>query len=54
LFDTGDGSVLEAVVGTVLMQRGVDLTGTEDDTIYVLWIIDGIAVLGVWDNPLEL
>ena len=54
LLDTGDSGVLEAVVRTVLVQRGVNLAGTEDHTINLLWIIDSVAVLRVSDNPLEL
>ena len=54
LLDASDSGVLEAIVGTVLVQRGIDLTGTEDDAVDLLWIIDSVTVLWVRDNPLEL
>ena len=54
LFDTSDGSVFEVVIRAVFMERGVDLSGTEDDTLNLLRFIDASAVLGVWDDPLEL
>lgn len=54
MLDASDSGVLEAIVGTVLVQRGIDLTGTEDDAIDLLWIIDSVTVLWIRDNPLEL
>lgn len=33
LLNTGNGSALEALLGTVLVQSGVYLTGTEDDAV---------------------
>lgn len=54
LFDTGDGCTLDIVVGAVLVERSIDLTGTENNTINGIWFIDGGAVLWVLDNPLEL
>lgn len=54
LLDARDGGVFETVVGAVLVQGRVDLTGAEDDALDLLGIIDGIAVFGVGDDPLEL
>jgi hypothetical protein len=54
LLYTSDCSSLEALLGTVLVQRSVDLTGTEDDAVDSFWIIDGVAVFWVGDDPLKL
>jgi len=54
LLNTGDGSVLEAVVGTMLVKRCVDLTRAKDDAINVLGLLDCFAVFGVGDDPSEL
>jgi hypothetical protein len=54
LFDTSDGCVLVTLVGTVFVQSGVNLTSAENDTIDFVWFGDGVAMLRVWDNPLEL
>ena len=54
LLDTGDGDILDILVGTVLVQGGIDLTGAENDTINLIWLVDGLAVFRVWNDPLEL
>jgi hypothetical protein len=54
LFDASDGGVFETVVGAVLVEGDVDLAGTEDDALDLFGIIDGFAVLGVGNDPLEL
>lgn len=54
LLDTGNGGVLEALVGTVFVERGVDLTRAEDHTVNVFRFSYRFAVLGFGDNPLEL
>lgn len=54
LLDTGDGSILNALVGAVLVQRSVDLAGTEHDAVDRFGVIDGVAVFWVGDDPLEL
>ena len=54
LFDTGNGGVLDVVVGAVLLERSVNLTGTEDNAIDCLWLVDGGTVLWVFNNPFEL
>lgn len=54
LFNTGDGGVLETIRLTVLGQGGVDLARAEDDTIDLFGLVDGLAVLGFGDDPLEV
>ena len=54
LLDTGDGSIGDVVVGTVLDESGVDLSGTEDDTLDVVLLGDGLAVLLLLDDPAEV
>lgn len=54
LLNAGDGSILVALVGTVLVERGVDLAGTQDDAVDRLGVVDAVAVLWVGDDPLEL
>jgi hypothetical protein len=36
------------------MQGYIDLTGTENDAIDLLWVVDGLTMFGVWNDPLEL
>lgn len=38
----------------MLMESGVDLASAENDTLDLVWLGDGVAVLGVGDDPLEL
>jgi len=54
LLDTGDGGVADVVRFTVLEQGGVHLTRAEDHTLDLLWLVDGAAVSGVGDDPLEV
>lgn len=54
LLNAGDGGVLDLLAGTVLVESGVDLTCAEDDTLDLVWVVDGVAVFWVWDDPLEL
>ncbi len=54
LLDACDGSVFVFLVGTVLVQSGVDLTGAEDDAFDVFGLVDFLAVLGVGNDPLEM
>lgn len=54
LLDTGDGRVSDALVEAVLVQRGVDLAGTQDHALDVLWLGGGAAVLGLGDDGAEL
>jgi len=37
----------------VFVESGVDLTGAKDYAVDLLWRIDGFAMLGIFDNPLE-
>lgn len=54
LLDTRDGRVGDALVEAVLVQRGVDLAGTEDHALDVLGLDGGAAVLGLGDDGAEL
>jgi hypothetical protein len=54
LLDADDGCVLDALVGAVLVESGVDLACAEDDTLDFVGFGNAVAVLGVGDNPLEL
>lgn len=54
MLDTGDSCVLVAFVRAVLVESGVNLTSAEDDAIDLIWFCDGVTMLRVWDNPLEL
>lgn len=54
LLDTSDGSVFEAVIGAMLVERSVHLTRTEDNTIDLLGFVDAGTVFGIGDDPLEL
>ncbi len=49
LLDTGEGNVVDALLGTVLVERGIDLAGAEDDAINLLMRLDG-ALLGARDR----
>lgn len=55
LLDTGDGHIINLVVGAVLVQRGVNLAGANDDSINFLTCLD-VTTLMRWilDDPLEL
>lgn len=54
LFDAGDGCVLYFFIGAVLVEGGVDLACAEDDTLNVLWVVDGMAMFWVRDDPSEV
>ena len=54
LFDTSDGCVLVALVGTVLVECSVDLTSAENDTVDFIRFSNSLTMLRVWDDPLEL
>jgi len=54
LLDTSDGCVLEAIIGSVFVEGSVNLTSTENDTLNLFRVANGIAVLWVGDDPLEL
>lgn len=54
LLDASDGCVLVTLVGTMFVKSGVDLTSAENDAIDFIWFGDGVAMLRVGDNPLEL
>ena len=54
LFYTSDGGIFQAIVCTMLVERSIDLTTAEDDTVNLCRLVDGLAVLRVWDDPLEL
>jgi hypothetical protein len=54
LLDTRDGGIGDALVEAVLVQRGVDLAGTEDHALDFLGRDGGAAVLGLGDDGAEL
>ncbi len=54
LLDTNNGGVLEVVLLAVLGESGVDLSGTENDALDLLWLSNGLAVLGLLNNPAEV
>lgn len=54
LLNTGDGSSFVALIGAVLVERGVNLAGTQDDAVDRLGVVDAVAVLWVGNYPLEL
>jgi hypothetical protein len=54
LFDTRDCCVLVATVGAVFVESSIDLTSAENNAINFIWFGDGLAMLGIWDDPLEL
>lgn len=40
LLNTGDSGVLEAIIVTVLVESGVDLTSAENDAVDFVWLGD--------------
>lgn len=54
LLNTGDGGISDVVVVAVLDESGVNLSGTEDDTLDVVLLGDGLAVLLLLDDPAEV
>ena len=54
LLDPCDRGVLDLLVDAVLVQRGIDLPGAEDDTFNVFGRVDLGAVFRVRDDPLEM
>lgn len=54
LFDADEGGVLDLVGGTVLVKGAVDLTCAEDDAVDFGGFVDGFAVFGLGNDPLEV
>lgn len=54
LFNASNGSVLDALVGTMLRQRSIDLTGTDDDAVDLVRLGDAFTVFWIGDDPLEM
>jgi hypothetical protein len=54
LLDTGDGRVFDALIGTVLVESSINLSSAKDDTVNLVGVVDGVTVLWVRDDPLEL
>ncbi len=54
LLNARDGGVGKFVVGPVLMQRSVYLAGTENNTVNLRRVSNGIAVLWVRNDPSEM
>ena len=54
LLKTGDGDVVNLVIGAVLVEGGPDLTRAKNDSVNLLRRLDGARlVLRVGDDPLE-
>lgn len=54
LLDTGNGSVLDAFVGTMFVKRGIHLTRTQDDTVDLIGVVNGLAMFSLRNDPLEV
>lgn len=54
LLDTSNGGIGDVVVGAVLEESGVDLSGTKDNTLDVVLLGDSLAVLLLLDDPAEV
>ena len=54
LLDTGDSGVANALALTVLGKSSVDLTRAQDDTLNLLWLINGGTMSGIRDDPAEV
>jgi hypothetical protein len=54
LFDTSDGCVFVTLGSAVFVKSGINLPSAENDAVDFIWFGDGFALLGVWDDPLEL
>jgi hypothetical protein len=54
LLNTGNGSVLDSLISAVFVERGVNLSCAEDNSVDLLGLVDGGAVLGIGDDPLKL
>lgn len=54
LLDTSNGRILDVVICPVLYKSSVDLTRAKDDSFYLGWLVDRLAVFGVRNDPFEL
>lgn len=54
LFDAGNSCLLVALGSAVFVKRCVNLTSAKNDAVDFVWFGDGLAMLRVWDDPLEL
>jgi hypothetical protein len=54
LFDTGDCNILDLVCLDIFAESNVDLTCAENDAGDVFGLVDGLAMLRVGDDPLEV
>lgn len=54
LLNACDSGVLDTLALAVFDQSGVNLAGAEDDALDVFGSIDGFAVFGFGDNPVEV
>ena len=54
LLNTSNGGVLDVVIGAVFLEGSVDLTGTENNTVNCIVVVDSSAVLWILNNPSEL
>jgi hypothetical protein len=54
LLNAGDRRILDLVGVAVLDKRCIDLASTEDNPIDLIWLLDGVAVFRIWNDPLEM
>lgn len=54
LLDTGDCGCLDFLAGAVLVDCGVGLACAEDDALNLVGFFDRLAMLRIWDDPLEV
>lgn len=54
LFNSGDSGVGDVVGGTVFLEGSVDLARAENHTFDLLGLVNGVSVLGIGDDPLEV
>jgi hypothetical protein len=52
LFSHG-GHILNSCRFSVLLDRRIYLTGTDNNRLNGFWVVEGVAVLGVYDDRLE-
>ena len=54
LLNTSDGGVFDAFIETVFVEGSIDLTSAENDSVNLLRFVDGSAMFGIGNDPLEL
>ncbi len=54
LFDASNCSFLEPLFSTVFVKGDVGLARAHDNAVNVFWFLNGLSMLGVWNDPLEV